>query len=83
MRDVRIVDGAVVTADGYGPDASVREAAARYLANAFHPLQCRANRYVVSGGLTDSSLCDCGLTAARSLLGVRASLPDATGGETT
>lgn len=106
MRDVRIVDGAVVTADGYGQRSEAGEpvvagarlnqraattepvtagglalvdAAKRYLAQAMHPLQCRANRYVMTGGLTDGSVCDCGLSAARWLIGTLdpTSTPDA------
>jgi hypothetical protein len=30
-----------------------------------HPLSCAANRHVISGGVTDESFCDCGLTEMR------------------
>lgn len=48
---------------------ALRDAASRYLAQAMHPPQCRANRGGMTGGLTDGSACDCGLSAARWLIG--------------
>jgi hypothetical protein len=30
----------------------------RYLASALHPLTCKANGFVVSGGVTDGTMCD-------------------------
>ena len=46
-----------------------------YLASALHPLSCRANGFVLSGGVTDHSMCDCGLLAARRLVGRMYLLP--------
>jgi hypothetical protein len=43
--------------------------AQRYLASALHPLSCKANGFVLSGGVTDGAMCDCGLTAARMIIG--------------